>query len=115
MRPPGETTPARFWSSTDFYGIPSTDAPHLAKARDRRDRPCRSCSRMICSMQWLRAAGHSSSGGADIGECLAAARQIREPDAERWFRAWSGSAEGVQDGAKEAKPKAVASARFPPI
>jgi pimeloyl-ACP methyl ester carboxylesterase len=45
--------------------------------------------------QWLRAAGHSSSGGAEIGECLAAARQIREPNAESWFNAWNSLAEKV--------------------
>ena len=39
--------------------------------------------------QWLRTAGHASSGGADIGECFAAAGQIREPHAESWFNAWS--------------------------
>jgi len=45
--------------------------------------------------QWLRTAGHSSSGGAEIGECLAAASQIREPDAESWFTAWNSLAERV--------------------
>ncbi len=45
--------------------------------------------------QWLRAAGHSSSGGAEIGECYAAARQIRAGDAESWFKAWSDLAERV--------------------
>lgn len=45
--------------------------------------------------QWLRAAGHCSSGGADIGECFAAARQIGAPDSERWFLAWSALADGV--------------------
>jgi hypothetical protein len=40
--------------------------------------------------QWLRAVGHSAAGGAEIGECLAAARRIREPDAESWYRAWGG-------------------------
>lgn len=49
--------------------------------------------------QWLRAARHSSSGGAEIGECFAAASRIREPDAESWFRAWSELAEGVLAGA----------------
>lgn len=43
--------------------------------------------------QWLRAAGHACSGGAEIGECLAAAKQIREPDPESWFSAWSGLGE----------------------
>lgn len=45
--------------------------------------------------QWLRAASHCSSGGADIAECFAAARQIGEPDAERWFLAWSQLADAV--------------------
>lgn len=43
--------------------------------------------------QWLRTAGHASSGGADVGECFAAARATREVDAESWFAAWSGIAE----------------------
>ena len=42
--------------------------------------------------QWLRAASHASAGGADIGECLAAARQISEPDPTSWFDAWYGLA-----------------------
>jgi predicted alpha/beta-fold hydrolase len=45
--------------------------------------------------QWLRTASHSSSGGAEIGECFAAARQIREVDADSWFNAWNGLAESV--------------------
>jgi hypothetical protein len=38
--------------------------------------------------QWLRAASHASACGADIGECFAAAREIRERDASSWFNAW---------------------------
>jgi hypothetical protein len=34
--------------------------------------------------QWLRAMGHASAGSAEIGECMAAARRIREPNAESW-------------------------------
>jgi hypothetical protein len=45
--------------------------------------------------QWLRAVGHSAAGGAEIGECLAAARLIREPDAESWYRAWNDLSEHV--------------------
>ncbi len=45
--------------------------------------------------QWLRAAGHAGSGGAEISECYAAASEIREPDAEGWFKAWRRLAEGV--------------------
>ena len=57
----------------------------------------------LFELQWLRAASHSSSGGADIGECLAAARQIGEPDAERWFTVWSRLADGLAVGAKESE------------
>jgi pimeloyl-ACP methyl ester carboxylesterase len=57
--------------------------------------------------QWLRAAGHSCSGGAEAGECFAVARQIREPDAESWFRGWYSLAEAVQ----AAGEKSLASGR----
>jgi len=49
----------------------------------------------LFAAQWLRTVGHSSSGGAEIGECLAAARHIRESDADSWFDAWSELAFGV--------------------
>ena len=43
--------------------------------------------------QLLRAAGHTAYGGADIGECLATAATIREPDLESWRRGWLALAE----------------------
>jgi pimeloyl-ACP methyl ester carboxylesterase len=45
--------------------------------------------------QWLRAAGHGTSGGAEIAECFGAASQIREGNAEDWFLAWNSLAERV--------------------
>jgi pimeloyl-ACP methyl ester carboxylesterase len=39
--------------------------------------------------QWLRAAGHSIYGGAEINECFTAARGIRELDGESWYKAWN--------------------------
>lgn len=45
--------------------------------------------------QWLRAAGHRSYGGAEVVECFAAARRIKEPDAQSWFDAWYFFAEAV--------------------
>jgi pimeloyl-ACP methyl ester carboxylesterase len=45
--------------------------------------------------QWLRAAGHTGSGGAEVNECFATASQIREPDASSWFNAWYQLAERV--------------------
>ncbi|HYC25265.1 MAG TPA: alpha/beta fold hydrolase [Roseiarcus sp.] len=49
----------------------------------------------LFAAQWLRAAGHASAGGADLGECLAAARAIRELDVESWRSAWSSLADGL--------------------
>ena len=46
--------------------------------------------------QWLRTAGYASYGGAELGECLAVAGQIRELDAESWFAAWATAAERLQ-------------------
>lgn len=45
--------------------------------------------------QWLRAAGHGSYGGGQVGECFAAARRINELDAQSWFDAWYFFAETV--------------------
>ena len=45
--------------------------------------------------QWLRTAGHASYGGAELGECAAAAGRIAEPDGESWCRAWAELAEAV--------------------
>jgi len=50
--------------------------------------------------QWLRAAGHGSYGGAELGECLEVARQIGGADAERWFEAWSAMAARLEAAAE---------------
>ena len=59
----------------------------------------------LFDVQWLRAASHTSSGGAEIGECFAAARQIREPDPESWFTAWSRLGESVLTEAETSRTK----------
>ena len=51
--------------------------------------------------QWLRAVGHCGSGGADVGECLAVANKIKEPDAESWFEAWNSMAQRILVEAEE--------------
>ncbi len=51
--------------------------------------------------QWLRAAGHSSAGGAEIGECLAVAGAVRGSDTESWYAAWLAMAERVLARAEE--------------
>lgn len=53
--------------------------------------------------QWLRAAGHASYGGAEIGECLAAAGRITERDADSWYAAWSELGVQVFDAAEESR------------
>ena len=50
--------------------------------------------------QWLRAAGHASYGGAELGECLEVARQIGGADSERWFEAWSAMAARLEAAAE---------------
>jgi pimeloyl-ACP methyl ester carboxylesterase len=62
--------------------------------------------------QWLRAAGHSSYGGAEISECLEVARQIGGADPELWFAAWSGFASRLFEAAERSERAGhVASAR----
>jgi pimeloyl-ACP methyl ester carboxylesterase len=57
----------------------------------------------LFAAQWLRAAGHSGSGGAEVGECLAAARRIREPDGESWYAAWHDLAEKLNAEAEASR------------
>ena len=42
----------------------------------------------LLDAQLLRAIGAGAYGGADIGECLAAAGEIDEKDLDSWYRAW---------------------------
>jgi Alpha/beta hydrolase family len=55
--------------------------------------------------QWLRTASHASSGGADVGECFAAAERIREVDAESWYDAWWALAESLLEQADQSLAK----------
>jgi len=40
------------------------------------------------SFQCLRTTGYTVSGGADIGECLSTAYDIKEGDDESWYAEW---------------------------
>jgi pimeloyl-ACP methyl ester carboxylesterase len=53
--------------------------------------------------QWLRTAGHASSGGADVAECFAAAERIREIDAESWYNAWRTLGESLHEQADKCR------------
>ncbi|MBN2125473.1 MAG: alpha/beta fold hydrolase [Deltaproteobacteria bacterium] len=51
------------------------------------------------SFQCLRTMGYSSTGGADIAECLSTASRITEGDNESWYREWSGTARRLEAAA----------------
>jgi pimeloyl-ACP methyl ester carboxylesterase len=53
--------------------------------------------------QWLRTASHAGAGGAEIGECLAAARAIRGRSVASWYTAWRKLAEHVLAEAEDSK------------
>jgi pimeloyl-ACP methyl ester carboxylesterase len=54
------------------------------------------------SFEFLRTLGYASYGGADIGECLVTASQIREGDFESWYEQWSKTASRVHALADDA-------------
>jgi pimeloyl-ACP methyl ester carboxylesterase len=54
------------------------------------------------SFEFLRTVGYAPYGGADIGECLATASQIREGDFESWYGHWSNRARRVHTLADDA-------------
>jgi len=54
----------------------------------------------LFNAQWLRTAGHAYAGGADLGECLAAAAEIGEPSPESWRDAWMAMADRVAGEAR---------------
>src|SRR5579871_5583320 len=51
--------------------------------------------------QLLRTVGHAPYGGADISECIVAARSIPELDLERWAIEWTALAERILASAEE--------------
>ena len=53
--------------------------------------------------QWLRTAGHSGAGGAELGECLSVAGAIRGSDIEGWYAAWLAMGERVLARADESR------------
>jgi pimeloyl-ACP methyl ester carboxylesterase len=53
--------------------------------------------------QWLRAAGHSCSAGAEISECFTVAQHIGEPNAESWFKGWYSLAEMILTEAEKSR------------
>jgi alpha-beta hydrolase superfamily lysophospholipase len=50
--------------------------------------------------QLLRTMGHTTYGGAEIGECLAVAARIRGRDRESWYREWTALAERTSAAAE---------------
>ena len=48
------------------------------------------------SFQCLRTMGYSSTGGADIGECLSTAYRVKERDNESWYKEWKATAKRLE-------------------
>ena len=55
----------------------------------------------LLDAQLLRVLGSAASGGSDIGECLEAARNVREDDLGSWYDAWRGLGCRVEALARE--------------
>jgi hypothetical protein len=53
--------------------------------------------------QLLRTVGHCTYGGAEIGECWAAAREVRPGDRESWYRAWTKLADRTSKAAEASR------------
>lgn len=54
----------------------------------------------LLDAQLLRAIGSAGCGGADVGECLAAAAAVKRTDLESWYAAWSQLGEQVRELAR---------------
>ena len=54
----------------------------------------------LLDAQLVRAVGAAVYGGADLGECLVAAREIDESDPGSWYRAWHGLGDRVHQLAR---------------
>jgi len=53
------------------------------------------------SFQLLRTMGYSSTGGADIAECLRTAYLIEEANNESWYMEWNDTAERLEKTAEK--------------
>ncbi|HEX4432518.1 MAG TPA: alpha/beta fold hydrolase [Frankiaceae bacterium] len=54
----------------------------------------------LLDAQLVRAVGAAAYGGSDLGECLAAAREVDESDLDSWYVAWHGLATRVHELAR---------------
>lgn len=57
------------------------------------------------SFETLRAAGHATYGGADLGEIIATARDIQDGDEDSWLHSWKATAERVRATGEESLEK----------
>jgi len=49
------------------------------------------------NFQLIRTMGYACSGGADIGECISTARQIKDGDDNSWYNEWMETADRVYE------------------
>ena len=52
------------------------------------------------SFQCLRTIGYTSTGGADIGECLSTVYRIKEGDNESWYKEWAETSKRLEKTAE---------------
>ena len=57
----------------------------------------------LLDAQLLRVLGSAGYGGADIGECLGAARHVREAELDSWYEEWRRLGDRVEALAREAE------------
>jgi alpha-beta hydrolase superfamily lysophospholipase len=57
----------------------------------------------LLDAQLLRVTGTAPYGGADLGECLAAARRVRGSDLTSWYQEWSATAAAAQEIAQRCR------------
>lgn len=57
------------------------------------------------SFQCLRTMGYSSTGGADVSECLSTSYKIKEGDNESWYSEWNKTAKRLESTAEDFQSK----------
>lgn len=62
--------------------------------------------------QYARTLGKTASGMAEVGECLAAAANIKPGDDESWFAAWTSLAQNLESQAESAVTGVSKSAKY---
>src|SRR5580698_7147017 len=109
---PQRNTPKNAWSagrrsvcSSSSVGSDPLPRLHVAcdcRSQQQRNRQVRLHFKDdLYDAQLLRAVGHATYRGAEIGECLATVEPVKEQDADGWYDAWMKTAARVHALADE--------------